>query len=142
MSKRKNSQKYCICVLHCDALCMYICNMPDIVSKIKRICQVLQERGEPGTPYQISRLLGVSPSTVSRWLAGTATPRGRQAQSLDFLYNTIVNVNRGNPEADKLLGALLGGVGAGLLGLGVGGVLIAAGLGWILGDQNERNTDG
>ena len=102
-------------------------------TKIERISEALQSRNEPGTLYQIAKLLDVVPSTVSRWHSGASAPRGRQAESLDLLYNTVVKADTGNPEAYKILAALLGGVGAGLLGLGVGGVLIAAGLGWILG---------
>lgn len=112
--------------------------MRSVKRKIECICEVLQSRGEPGTCYQVARLLDVSPSTVTRWVAGTATPRGRQSEALDLLYNTVVQVNRGNEEADKILGALLGGLGAGLLGLGVGGILIAAGLGWVIGEQEFK----
>ena len=106
--------------------------------KISAICSSLQDRGEPGTPSQIARLLHVAPSTVSRWINETAVPRGRQAEALDLLYRTVINAEQGNPDAKKILGMVLGAAGAGLLGLGLGGVLIAAGLGWILGEDDSE----
>lgn len=105
--------------------------------KLKRICQVLQTRGEPGTPYQVANLLQVSPSTVLRWAKGAAVPQGKTAERLDLLYRTIVHADKGNKDANNILASILGGAGAGLLGLGVGGILIAAGLAWILSDDNE-----
>lgn len=109
--------------------------------KIERICRTLEERGEPGSYHQVARLLGVAPSTVSRWAGGESTPRGKQAESLDLLYRTVVAADHGNPDAIKILGAVLGAAGAGLLGMGVGGVLIAAGLGWLLGEHTNGGTD-
>jgi len=94
---------------------------------------MLRKNGDTGTNYQIAKLLDVSASTVGRWEQGLATPRGRQAEALDLLLRTLTEVGKGNPEAKKLLGAFFGVAGASLLGLGLGGVLIAAGLGWILG---------
>lgn len=106
--------------------------------KLQRIYEALQERGEPGTPYQVARLLQVSPSTVARWEKGGATPQGKTAMSLDLLYRTVVRAEKGDDDARKILTAILGAAGAGLLGLGMGGVLIAAGLGWILGGNDEE----
>lgn len=62
-------------------------------------------------------------------------PRGKTAEHLDLLYRTVVQAQKGNREANKILASILGGAGAGLLGLGVGGILIAAGLAWILSDD-------
>lgn len=106
--------------------------------KIGRVCEVLKQRGEAGSPYQVARLLGVSPSTVLRWAGGGVEPRRRQAEALDLLYRTVVRAEQDNQDAKRILGSLLAATGAGLLGLGLGGVLIAAGLGWILGDQPEK----
>jgi len=110
--------------------------------KVDRICRALESRDEPGTPTQVARLLGCSPSTVLRWKHGESSPRGRQADSLDLLYRTVVEADDGNADATKILGSLLGAAGAGLLGLGVGGILIAAGLGWILSGQGNDDEDG
>jgi len=58
-----------------------------------------------------------------------------------LLFNTLVHARQGNPEAQKILGMVLGVAGAGLLGLGLGGVLIAAGLGWILAEPNSSERE-
>ena len=105
--------------------------------KLDRIQETLVARGESGSAYQVANLLGVSPSTVLRWQNGQAVPQGKTAERLDLLYRTIVHAEKGNPEANKILASILSGAGAGLLGLGVGGILIAAGLAWILSDDNE-----
>lgn len=114
----------------------------DTAIKLEKICQSLKARGEPGTLYQIARLLGVAPSTVTRWSKGQTNPRGKAAEALDVLYRTVVQAEKGNPEAANMLGAFLGGAGAALLGLGLGGVLIAAGLGWIIGGDAGENKKG
>ena len=108
--------------------------------KLRRIYQALNARNEPGTAYQVANLLQVSPSTVLRWQKGEAAPQGKTAERLDLLYRTVVHADKGNPDANKILASILGGAGAGLLGLGVGGILIAAGLAWILSDDNEGET--
>lgn len=106
--------------------------------KLQRIYTSLRVKGHPGTAYQVAKLLQVAPSTVGRWEKGSATPQGRTAESLDLLYRTVVQAERGNADADKILGAILGGVGASLLGIGLGGILVAAGLGWLLGSDEEE----
>lgn len=112
--------------------------------KLQRICAALRERGEPGTPYQVAKLLRVSPSTVLRWgkprRQGGSIPRGQSAQNLDLLYRTVVQAQKGNQDANKILASILGGAGAGLLGLGVGGILIAAGMAWILSDDEGEES--
>lgn len=106
---------------------------------IERIQAVLTARGQPGTPYQIARMLSVAPSTVSRWLSGVATPRGRQEESLTLLYRTAVETQNGNEEAATILKKVAVPIaGAALLGLGLPGVLMAAGLGWLLGGLEDE----
>lgn len=111
--------------------------------KVVRIQAALKDRGESGSLNQVGRLLNVSTSTVSRWAAegGTKPPR-KQQERLDLLYRTVCEADRGNSDADKILAALLGAAGAGLLGLGMGGILIAAGLGWLVRENQEKNTKG
>jgi len=105
---------------------------------IKVIQNGLEKRGEPGSLTQIADLIGVDPSTVARWARGTSKPRGNQREALLLLYRTVAQAEKGNSEAKKILGALIGAAGAGLLGIGLGGILIAAGLGWILGSSEEN----
>lgn len=115
---------------------------PTAAEKIEVICRVLKRRGESGTAYRLSQLLGVSPSTVTRWMHGQAVPRGRSADALDYLYRASVKweEENGHPDAEKILGAVLGGAGAVLLGLGPAGMLIAAGLGWLVGEQAQEEA--
>ncbi|GEM_PF-6601632 len=104
--------------------------------KIAYVAKALQRRGQAGSLAQIARLLGVSPSTVTRWIANDTVPNRSQQEKLDLLFRTIVNADQGNEDAGRILGSLLGAAGAGLLGLGTGGILIAAGLGWLMSDPN------
>jgi len=114
--------------------------MATAAQKIEAICRSLQTRGEPGNQAQVARLLNVSPSTVHRWMTGVAVPKGRQAEALNLLYNTVCEAQKGNPQAKRILGTLMVGAGASLLGLGVGGFLMAAGLGWALGETKDDNA--
>lgn len=110
--------------------------------QLRRICEGLAQRGEPGSLNQVARLLDVAPSTVSRWSSGETTPTARQQERLTLLYRTVCEAEKGNQDADQILGALLGAAGAGLLGLGMGGILIAAGLGWLMGDERKGKKSG
>ena len=56
--------------------------------------------------------------------------------SLSLLYRTVVVADNGNQQARKILDALLDFSGAGLLGLGFAGILVAAGMGWLIADNN------
>ena len=106
--------------------------------KLDRIYEGLKAKNQPGTAYQVAKLLNVAPSTVSRWERGLAQPQGRSAEALDLLYRTVCEAQRGNEDADQILVSILTATGAGLLGLGVGGILIAAGLGWILSSKDKE----
>ena len=110
----------------------------DVPGKVEHIRKGLEARGESGSYSQVARLLDVSPSTVSRWVKGVM-PTNRQFERLNLLYRTVCEAEEGNEDAKKILGALLGVAGASLLGLGVGGILIAAGLGWLIGERNETS---
>ena len=65
--------------------------------KVYGVSQALIRRGEPGTAYQIAGMLGVAPSTVTRWSAG-AEPRGKHAVALDMLHRTLVKAEAGNAD--------------------------------------------
>ena len=108
--------------------------------KLAQIYATLEARGEPGTAYRVAKILQVAPSTVSRWERGLATPQGRTAEALNLLYRTAVQADRGNEDANQIFATIVTGVGAGLLGLGIGGILIAAGLAWILSGEEERKS--
>lgn len=106
--------------------------------KIERIQFALQDRGHPGTLAQIAQLLNVNPTTVWRWANGEVKPRGKQQESLEILYRSLIRAEAGDEGAQKIVGAVLGGAAAGVLGLGIAGVLIAAGMSWLIGEFNEE----
>lgn len=114
----------------------------DIAMTVGLICDALKERGEPGTLSQVARLLDVSPSTVTRWVAGETRPTAKQIERLELLDRTIRHAESGNPDAKRILAALLSGTGARLLGLGLTGILIAAGLAWLVSGGNENGQKG
>jgi hypothetical protein len=106
---------------------------------IDKIQVVLKAGGQSGTPYQIARMLNVAPSTVLRWKAGEAKPRGKQEESLSLLYRTVVEAENGNESAVTLLKKFavpFGGVA--FLGFGLPGVMMAAGMGWIVGALKDE----
>lgn len=101
--------------------------------------------GRPGderagrNALSIVRLLSVAPSTVLRWKSDEATPRERQEESLTLLYRTAVHAQVGNEEAVTMLKKFAVPVAAAqLLGLGLPGVLMAAGLGWVAGGLEDE----
>tara|TARA_Y100000813_G_C23859591_1_gene210470 strand:- start:11 stop:406 length:396 start_codon:yes stop_codon:yes gene_type:complete len=116
---------------------------PSPKKKVEVICRVLRAKGQAGTPYRVAQLLNVSPSTVSRWLrdVNPTTPRGKSAEALDYLYRAAKQWEDEHDErSDEVLGMLIGGAGAALLGLGPAGMLIAAGVGWLVGDQAKEEA--
>lgn len=111
----------------------------DANQKLEKIQAVLGQQGQPGTPYQIARMLNVAPSTVLRWKSGEAKPRGKQEESLTLLYRTVVEAERGNESAATLLRKFAVPIaGAAFLGFGLPGVLMAAGFGWIVGALKDE----
>lgn len=53
----------------------------------------------------------------------------------------VVKADEGDDLAKKILTAVMGGLGAGVLGLGVGGALILAGLGWLVAENFEEGAE-
>lgn len=54
-----------------------------------------------GYSKQVSRLLGVSPSTVCRWLSGESRPRGLAVQAINDKIPDLWSVINGNsPRAE------------------------------------------
>lgn len=109
------------------------------IKKLRKIYDALEKRGKSGTAYQVAKMLNVSPSTVSRWENGESEPKGKNAEALNLLYKTIVEAEKGDDQANHILSSLLGAGAAGLLGLGLGGILIAAGLSWLLSEEKSTN---
>ena len=124
--------------------------------RLQKVQKVFTSQNIPSKPSHLAKILGVAPSSLSRWLKGEVEPRGKQKERIDILYRMVCEVENGNPEAKKLLPKLVkplgfGGVGsagiAGFVGmvtplsLGMAGVLFAAGLGWLLADTENRKHD-
>lgn len=111
--------------------------------KIERIQEGLAARGRPSTLSDVAQILNVNPSTVWRWMATDkrhVEPRGKQAEGIEILYRSLVKAEQGDPAAEQVLGAILGGAAAGLLGLGMGAVLIGMGVGWLFGEFAEEEN--
>lgn len=62
----------------------------------------------------LSKSLGVSPITVTRWEQGSSIPTGLQAEVLQGLYNVALNIerNRDEQQAQIVRGLVLLGIGA------------------------------
>ena len=112
-----------------------------ISERVKKIQEILTREGISARPSHIAKILDIAPSSFSRWMNNEATPRGKQKEKVDLLYRTVCEVEHGNTQAKEILRKLASGVspgifGASLLGLGITGVLFAAGLGWLLTDRD------
>ena len=109
-----SEQKIEVIIKHFDGMAPHLANMSSLAS-----------------------LLGVAPSTVSRWRSGEVQPRGKQMTCIDLLHRTVTRAASGDEKAKDLLGRLISPafVNAGLLGLGLVGILIAIGLDWLLRDD-------
>ena len=127
-----------------------------VSKKLKKIQAALKPLELPGKPeatpvkpVHLAKLLDVAPSSLSRWMKDEVVPRGRQKERLDILYRTVVEAER-NEDAKKILKKLVSpmstiGLVAGAafspIGLGLFGAIAAAGLGWLLADKEDEDTD-
>ena len=113
-----------------------------ISERVKKIQDIFIQEGISARPSHIAKILDIAPSSFSRWMNNESEPRGKQKEKVDLLYRTVCEVENGNPQAKEILhklaaGASTGMFGAPLLGLGIPGVLFAAGLGWLLTDRDS-----
>ena len=125
--------------------------------RLQKIQEILKSQNIPGKPIHLAKMLDVAPSSLSRWLKGEVEPRGKQKERIDILYRIVCEVENENPTAKKILHKLVKPVGlgasvgigmAGMIGtiaplsLGIAGVLFAAGLGWLLADREDDQSEG
>ncbi len=109
----------------------------------------------PVRPAHLAKLLGVAPSSLSRWMKDEVVPRGQQKERLDVLYRTILEAER-NEDAKKILKKLISptpaiglAAGAATIGgailspirFGLHGAIAAAGLDWLLADKENEDTE-
>ena len=100
---------------------------------LENVFALLEKRGERSTASAVSRIMGVQPSTVSRWRKGQR-PNACQQANLAMLGRILRGAAADKPQAERIAVAILNPAGGGLLRLGIKGILIAAGLGWITED--------
>ena len=135
-----------------------------VSKKLKKIQAALKPLELPGKPeatpvkpVHLAKLLDVAPSSLSRWMKDEVVPRGRQKERLDILYRTILEAEAGNTDAKAMLEKLVsptpamglmassmsvvGAVAASPIRLGLLGAIAAAGLGWLLSDKEDEDTD-
>ncbi len=104
--------------------------------KVQRICEILKTLGEEGSASQLAHILAVCPTTVVRYINGTINPRSGARESIDVLYRVLQGAHEGNNQAQQILEAVLGQ--SGLIRMGLGGVLIAGGMAWLVKDRAEK----
>ena len=131
-------------------------------TKLEVIQKALANLGVESGPANLARIFGVAQSSIFRWLNDEAQPRGKQAERIDLLYRTAREAEAGTKRAEqakeilkKLVspvaaasGSAVGAVaGTGLMGatslisFGLLGAVFAAGLGWLLSDKEDADTD-
>ena len=117
-----------------------------ISEQLQKIQAVLKNQNIPAKPINLAKILGVSPSSLSRWLNDEVDPREKQKERIDILYRIACEVENENPTSKKILLKLIKPLGFGMgtigavapLTLGIAGVLSAAGLGWLLTDKEDE----
>ncbi len=107
----------------------------DTQEKIQRICEILQELGQPGSAQQLAYIFSVCPSTVARYLAGEIQPRPHMQGSIDFLHNILTETVNGNQQARRIVDAVLGQ--RGLVHMGLGGAVVMLGMSWLVSDESS-----
>lgn len=129
-----------------------------VKTKLEVIQKALTNLGVESGPANLARIFGVAQSSIFRWLNDEAQPRGKQAERIDLLYRTAREAKAGNHQAEEILknlvspltategaaaGAVAGlGLGAAsLISFGLLGAVVAAGLGWLLSDKEDADTD-
>ncbi|MCE2484512.1 MAG: hypothetical protein J4F42_03285 [Desulfurellaceae bacterium] len=125
-----------------------------VKAKLEAIQKTLARLGVESGPANLARIFGVAQSSIFRWLNDEVQPRGKQAKRIDLLYRTAREVEAGTEGAERILknlvkprpmmGLGVGAVatGASLLSLGLVGAVAAAGLGWLLADEEDADIQG
>ena len=114
-----------------------------ISERVRKIQEILIQEGFSAKPSHIAKILDIAPSSFSRWMNNEAEPRGKQKEKVDLLYRIVCEVEHGNTQAKEILHKLVVGVSSGISGavpplsLGISGVLVAAGLGWLFTDRDS-----
>lgn len=108
-----------------------------LLDKIMDSLDAKRTRGVKGNLSSVARLMGVSPSTVFRWHEGKSEPHPDQRQSLNLLYKILYESDQNNPQAKRILNSILDSASS-LLAMGLGGILIAAGLEWLFKGINDE----
>ena len=118
-------------------------NDTPISERVRKIQEILIQEGFSAKPSHIAKILDIAPSSFSRWMNNEAEPRGKQKEKVDLLYRIVCEVEHGNTQAKEILHKLVVGVSPGISGavpplsLGIAGVLVAAGLGWLFTDRDS-----
>lgn len=109
--------------------------------RIERIQKSLRQMGIPARPADLAKMLDVAPSSLSRWLGGEEA-KGKQKEKIDLLYRTVIEADADNTTAKRMIAQFSRPMaGMGLLATGLLGALTAAGLGWLLSDKEDEDTD-
>lgn len=109
--------------------------------RLKRIQKSLMQMDIPARPADLAKMLDVAPSSLSRWLGGEEA-KGKQKEKIDLLYRTVLEADADNRTAKRMIAQFSRPVaGVGLLATGLLGAVVAGGLGWLLSDKEDEDTD-
>lgn len=113
-----------------------------IRERVERIAALMRELGNPGTAYQISQVLGVSQSTVSRWLNEKSNQIQSRAiaESLEVLERTLAAAVNGNGQAKSVCEKIFNNPDLSLRS-GVKSIVVLLGIDWLVRDY-EVPTSG
>jgi uncharacterized protein (UPF0297 family) len=103
-----------------------------MMKTIDNIRELLEKRGVNPTDSCIGRIMGVHPATIARWNSREQIP-WKHRTNLEMLERILKRAQK-DTRAAKIAESLVNPVGAGLLRLGIKGILIASGLGWVTED--------
>lgn len=111
----------------------------DLQEKIALIERVLQSVGESSTSYRVAQLLGISPSTVLRWISHESIPRPKQQEVLDLLYRIAKAAHDGNVVAKQLFEKLVNNRNLNMMAIGLPGVIGLLGLSWLVNGTDDES---
>ena len=106
--------------------------------RLEHIQKFLTESGLPAHPAHLANVLGVAPSSLSRWLGGEEA-KGKQREKISLLFRTVLQAEAKNPTAMRMIAQFSRPIaGVGLLASGIIGALTAAGLDWLVKENDEE----